>query len=505
MSIMVTEITTLDYIVFLTFLAGIVIFGCSFYFRERKRQSTGGFTVANGSLPSWVVGMSIFATFVSSISFLGYPGEAYANNWNPFVFSISIPVAAWLAAKLFVPLYRSMNSVSAYQYLEVRFGYWARAYVSVCYLLTQLARMGSILFLLALPLNFMLGWSIPTIIIITGVAVLLFASMGGIKAVVWTDAIQGIILILGALFCAVLLTVKIPGGLSELISVGNEYHKFSMGSLGGSLTEKTFWVLLVYGLFTNLQNYGIDQNYIQRYLTAKDEHSAKNSTLFGGLLYVPVSLIFVYIGTALFVYYKTAGTLPADVAGDQVFPYFIVHGLPTGLTGLMIASVLAAGMSTVSTSLNSASTIILTDFYRHFRKDAGEKEGMAVLYISSVVLGVLGVIVALLMMGVDGVLDTWWKLASIFSGGMLGLFLLGFIVRKAKNPAAVTGVIIGLLVIAWMSLSPYVFNGSWEQYRCTLNGNLTIVFGTTAIFLTGFLVTLLGGRCACKKKRNNKL
>ena len=492
---MTTDITALDYIIFLAFLVGIVLFGCSFYIRERKSktQSTGQFTHANGSMPSWVVGMSIFATFVSSISFLGYPGEAYTNNWNPFVFSICLPIAAWLAAKLFVPLYRSMNSVSAYHYLEVRFGYWSRAYVAVCYLLTQLARMGSILFLLALPLNYMLGWSVPTIIVITGVAVLVFSTLGGIKAVVWTDAIQGIILIVGALACAVLLTCQIPGGLGKLVEVGSEYNKFSMGSLSSSLTEKTFWVLLIYGLFTNLQNYGIDQNYIQRYMTAKDDKAAKNSTLFGGLLYVPVSLLFVYIGTALFVYYKTAGTLPADVAGDKVFPYFIVNNLPTGVTGLMIASILAAGMSTVSTSLNSASTIILTDFVKHFKPDLSEKKGMAVLYGTSVLLGVLGVVVALLMMGVDGVLDTWWKLASIFSGGMLGLFLLGFVCKKASRPAAMAGVVVGLLVIAWMSLSQYIFKGSLEPFACRLNGNLTIVLGTMAIFVVGFLVTVLLG------------
>lgn len=499
---MVTNITVVDYIVFIGFLVGIVLFGCSFYFRGRKnKEATDQFTKANGSLPSWVVGMSIFATFVSSISFLGYPGEAFSNNWNPFVFSISIPIAAWLAAKLFVPLYRSMNSVSAYHYLEVKFGYWARVYVSVCYLLTQLARMGSILFLLALPLNYMLGWSIPTIIIITGVAVLIFSAMGGIKAVIWTDAIQGIILIFGAIACAIILTAKIPGGLGQLIEVGNEYHKFSMGSLSSSLTEKTFWVLLIYGLFTNLQNYGIDQNYIQRYMTAKDEKSAKNSTLFGGLLYVPVSLLFVYIGTALFVYYKTSGTLPADVAGDSVFPYFIVNGLPTGITGLMIASIMAAGMSTVSTSLNSSSTIVLTDFYKHFKKDVSEKEGMVVLYTTTVVLGVLGVIVALLMMGVDGVLDTWWKLASIFSGGMLGLFLLGFICKKVNKMAAVLGVIAGLLVIFWMSLSQYLFTGAWEPYQCHLNGNLTIVIGTVVIFVIGFLFTWLFKNNASTSKK----
>lgn len=488
-----TAITILDYIIFLAFLVGIVLFGSSFYFRNRKKQSTGQFTVAGGNMPSWVVGMSIFATFVSSISFLGYPGEAFTNNWNPFVFSLSIPIATWLAAKLFVPLYRSMNSASAYHYLEVRFGYWARAYVAICYLLTQLARMGSILFLLALPLNFMLGWSVPVLILLTGVSVIIFSALGGIAAVIWTDAIQGILLILGAIVCAILLTVNIPGGFSGLVEVGSQYEKFSLGSLGSSLKEPTFWVLLVYGLFINLQNYGIDQNYIQRYMTAKDDRSAKRSTLFGGMLYVPVSLLFVYIGTALFVYYKTNGGLPVDISGDQVFPYYIVQALPTGVSGLLIACILAAGMSTVSTSLNSSSTVILTDFYKKIRKrEVSEKEGMKVLYFCSIVLGILGIIIALMMMRVDGVLTTWWKLASIFSGGMLGLFLLGFVSKTVRNPAAAAGVVVGLLVIAWMSLSPFLFSGTaMDKFQSNFHGNLAIVFGTMSIFMVGFLVTLV--------------
>lgn len=178
----------------------------------------------------WVVGMSIFATFVSSISFLGLPGDAYKGNWNPFVFSLSIPIATWLAAKVFIPLYRSVNSVSAYHYLEMRFGYWARCYVAVCYLLTQLARIGSILLLLALPLNTMFGWDIQTIIICTGIATLIYTLLGGIAAVVWTDAIQGIILIVGALACAAILTFTMPEGPGQLFEIAAAHGKFSLGS-----------------------------------------------------------------------------------------------------------------------------------------------------------------------------------------------------------------------------------------------------------------------------------
>ena len=328
------QLTVIDIVIFLVFTLGTVLFGSSFL---RKNKTAGDFMTAGKGMSGFVVGMSIFATYVSSISFLALPGNAYTGNWNSFVFSLSIPVAIFFAARYFVPFYRSINSPSAYSFLEERFGKWARLYASSCYLLTQIARIGSVLFLLALPLNAMLGWSIPLIIILTGVCVVLYAALGGIKAIVYTDAIQGLILIAGALACLVILMVSMPGGGNELLRIGMEYDKFSLGSLGLTLNEPTFWVTLIYGLFINLQNYGIDQNYVQRYKTARNEKSARFSALFGGLLYVPVSLLFFFIGTALFVYYKTQpGLLPETVTGDQVFPYFIVNGLPAGFTGLLI-------------------------------------------------------------------------------------------------------------------------------------------------------------------------
>lgn len=486
------EITILDYIVFSLFVGGVALFGCSFFFKSRKGAST--FTAADGGLPAWVVGMSIFATFVSSISFLGLPGDAYKGNWNPFVFSLSIPIATWLAAKVFIPLYRGMNSVSAYHYLEMRFGYWARCYVAICYLLTQLARVGSILLLLALPISTMFGWDIQTIIIWTGIATLLYTLLGGIAAVVWTDAIQGIILILGAVACALILTFSMPEGPSQLFEIASANGKFSLGSFGASLTEPTFWVVLIYGLFVNMQNYGIDQNYVQRYMTTKSTAEAVKSTLFGGLLYIPVSLVFVYIGTALFAYYTARpDLLPAGTAADKVFPYFIVHGLPTGVTGLVIASLFSAGMSTVATSINSSATIVLTDFVKRLSKrDISDRKSMTVLYAASFAVGAIGIVVGLLMMKVDGVLDAWWKLASIFSGGMLGLFLLGLVCRNVKRAHAVTAVVLGLLSIAYMSLSPLINEGSpFYEFRCPLHTYLTIVVGTTVIFLVGFLLTAL--------------
>ena len=491
------KLPVFDLVVFIIITFGNVLFGASFYFRNK---TTAQFTSGGGKIPAWVVGMSIFATFVSSISFLALPGKAYMSNWNALVFSFSIPIAAILAVKFFVPLYRSLNSISAYNYLEVRFGAWARMYASVCYMLTQLMRTGAILLLLALPLNILFGWNVKTIIIVTGIAVTAYSMLGGIQAVVWTDAIQAIILILGAIVSAAVLTFSMPEGPAQIFEIASANNKFSLGSFGASISESTFWVILIYSLFINLQNFGIDQNFVQRYMTTSSLKKAKSSTLFGALLYLPVSVLFFYIGTALYSYYTAQpDLLPADIAsqGDKVFPFFILNGLPTGITGLLIAAIFAAGMSTISTSVNSTATIVLTDYYkRYFNKNATEKSSMNVLYISSMIFGTLGVLIALTLVGVESVLDAWWSLASIFSGGMLGLFLLAFLSKKVRNIDAVIGVIIGVIVIMWMSLTPLYFTeGNLLAFKSPFHSNLTIVIGTLVIFLAGFIIMkLFSGR-----------
>lgn len=474
----------IDIIVFLLFTGGVVAFGCSFF---KKKGTSEEFTSAGRSLPGWVVGMSIFATYVSSISYLGYPGKAFSGDWNAFVFSLSIPIASYFAARYFVPFYRSQDSISAYSFLENRFGPWARIYASSCYLLTQIARTGSILYLLALPMNVLLGWHIQTIIVVTSVAIVLYSMLGGMKAVIWTEAIQGIILIGGALVCMFILLFDMPGGPVQTFSIAMEDGKFSLGSFGSSLSESTFWVCLIYGIFTNLQNYGIDQSYVQRYHTAKNEKEAKFSALFGGYLFIPVSAVFFMIGTGLYAFYKVhPGILPDGVRADYVFPFFIVNELPVGLTDLLIASIFAAGMSTIATSVTSSSTIILTDYYQRFRKHAGNRERMLVLKLSSVGVGVAGILVAFAFMSVQSALDAWWALASIFSGGMLGLFLLGYISKKARNFDAVLGVVCGVILVCWIVISPFV------------HANLAIVFGTLLIFLVGFLSANLLNKRRCK-------
>ena len=217
--------------------------------------------------------------------------------------------------------------------------------------------------------------------------------------------------------------------------------------------------------------------------------AARFSATFGGYLFIPVSAIFFLIGTALYSYYTAQpGLLPADVAArpDYVFPYFMVNGLPVGLRGLLIASVFAAGMSTVATSITSSATIVLTDYCRRFVPSISPRGEVRVLHVASVLTGVAGMIVAIAMLSVESIIDAWWKISSVFSGGMLGLFLLGWLSPRTTRLQAICGVVVGVAVIAWISLA-----GVLDLPGIHLHEYLAIVLGTTAIFVTGFLLTFL--------------
>ncbi|MBT6451311.1 MAG: sodium:solute symporter [Verrucomicrobiales bacterium] len=470
----------------------IAVVGLGAWFARRNRTSAH-FMAASGSLPGWVVGLSIFGTFLSSNTFIGVPGKAYGGNWNAFVFSLTLPLAAWVAVKYFVPFYRGSGEISAYQHLEKRFGPWARSYALACYLLTQLARVGAILFGVSMALHALTGWSLPAIIIGAGVAVTLYTLLGGIEAVIWTDVIQSLVLLAGAVVIAVLLITGHPNGASEALHGAAAANKFSLGSFATDFTQSTVWVILLFGFFINLNNFGIDQNYVQRYHAARDDAAARRSVWLGALLYVPVSALFFLIGSLLFSYYEASPALLQELQAahpegyaDQVLPHFIAHKLPVGMAGLLLAAICAAAMSSIDTSLNSSATVTLKDFFqRHLKRGESETDALKILRGATLFWGVLGTGVALAMMGQKSLLDAWWKLSGIFAGGMLGLFLLGLIARKADNVAALTGVIIGVLVICWTTFA----DAFPENLRSPFHANMITVIGTLTIFLVGLGVS----------------
>jgi SSS family solute:Na+ symporter len=489
---MSSSLPVIDLLVLLIYLAGVVGMGL---WLGRRNTSPEQFMKAGGKLPGWVVGMSIFGTYVSSISFLALPGKAYGGDWNAFVFSLAIPLPMLIALRYFVPFYRKTGEISAYHHLELRFGPWARTYAAICYVLTQVARMGTIMYLLALALQPLTGWSLTTLILVTGVVTVFYSLIGGIEAVIWADVVQSVVLIGGALACAGLLLFGMPEGPGQLFRLAAESDKFSLGSFGPGLAQPTFWVVLVYGVFVNLQNFGIDQSYVQRYATARSDAEAAKSVWLGALLYLPISALFLFIGTALFAFYQAQpGLLPAELNAaarpDAVFPHFIATGLPVGISGLVVAAIFAAAQSTLSSSINCSATLALCDVYqRYLRPQAGTRESMLVLRAGTLLFGLAGTLAALAMMSVlKDALDMWWSLASILSGGMLGLFLLGMISRRANSPAAATAVIIGVLVILWLSLSPRL-NDEWAAFRSPFHSFLVIVIGTLTILLIGLLLS----------------
>ncbi|MEA5257801.1 sodium:solute symporter [Arcicella aquatica] len=503
-----------DLAIIIIYLIGMVLVG--FYF-SRKNKNAEQFTTASGKIPGWAIGASIYATFLSSNTFLGVPGKAFGSNWNAFVFSLSMPLAAWVASKYFVPFYRKTGEVSAYTHLEHRFGAWARTYAVVCFLLTQLARMGSIFFGIALSLQALTGYSMELIMLVMGVCIIIYTVLGGIEAVIWTEVVQAVIKTFGALLILYLIVNEMPGGVSKIVEIGEVNHKFSLGSFSPDFVQSSFWVVLLYGFFINLNNFGMDQNYIQRYHTTSSEKEASKSLWLCVWLYLPASLIFFIIGACLFAYYQVhpelieavkhqvaverfpnasateiksimASLQPADY-GDKVMPHFMVTKIPVGLMGLIISAILSAAMSTISSGMNSSATVFSVDiFQRYIKKDVSEKQQMKILHIATVVFGLLGMGTGIAMIGVKSVLDVWWQLSGIFAAGMLGLFLLGIISRQSKNHEALIATMVGILVIVWMTFSSSIP----EEYaflRSSLHKNMIIVIGTLSIFLTGVLIT----------------
>ncbi len=509
-----------DLFIIAVYMLAMVLTGLWF---SRKSKNAEQFTKASGNIPGWAIGLSIYATFLSSNTFLGVPGKSFGSNWNAFVFSLSMPLSACVSAKYFIPFYRQSGEISAYTHLEHRFGAWARTYAVICFLLTQLARMGSVVFGIALSLQALTGFSMATIMIAMGVIIIIYTVLGGIEAVIWTEVVQAIIKTLGAVLILYLVISKMPGGIQHIIEIGKNDNKFSLGSFNLDFTSSTFWVILLYGFFINLTNFGIDQTYVQRYHATTSQKAAAKSLWLCVKLYIPASLLFFIIGSCLYAYYQVhpeladglklkaaaerlsstatsqqiadlAATLKPSDYGDKVMPHFMVTSIPTGMVGLIVSAILSAAMSTISSGMNASATVFTEDIYkRYINKNVTDKQTLRLLYISTFVFGVLGIITGIAMIGVKSILDIWWQLSGILATGMLGLFLLGIISKRTKNADAFIATIIGILVILWMTF-PMLIPEKYAYLRNTLNTNMIIVIGTLAIFFAGILISRIRGR-----------
>jgi len=489
------RLPVVDLGVLLAYLAAMVAMGWWF---GRRARGADQFMAAGGKIPAWAVGLSIFGTFVSSISFLALPGKAYATDWSAFVFSLVIAPAAWIAVRWFVPFYRRGKEVSAYDHLGKRFGPWARNYAVGCYMLTQVARTGVILYLLALALAPLTGWDIHTLVLVGGGAVLLYSVIGGMEAVIWTDVVQSVIFIGGSLACVLVLLAGLPDGPVRAARSAVSLGKLSLGDPALDFTRATVWVIILQGLVVNLRNFGIDQSYVQRYATARDDGAARRSVWLGAGLYIPVSAMFFMTGTLLYLFYRAHPEWLMDGSGaapkaDEVFPRFIATRLPVGLGGLVLAAVFAAAQSTISGSLNGCATLWLCDVHRRYINPATDDQGgLRVLRLATVVCGVLGTLAAWALISFRNTpaLDLWWALEGVLTSGLLGLFLLGRSGRRVTATAAAAGVTAGTLLTVWLVFSP-LWPDNFNAWKSSFHILMAPVLATMTILLVGGAVALV--------------
>jgi len=522
----------LDQIIVLGYLVGVVAFGCWFVFFTR---SSDEFMSAGQSIPGWAMGLSIFGSYISTLSFMGNPADAYRDNWNPLVFLLATPLAALAASWFFIPFYRRTGEVSAYHHLEHRFGPWARTYGVVCFVLMQIVRLGMIIQLLATVVAPLFGWDVRWIIIFLGFLIVIYPMLGGTEGIIWAGVVQSLVMMLGVVACVYFLVVGIPGGVPEIVRIGFEakefgpWGKFSLGpGIGApeadrtnfmfSLTLASFWVVLLKGLEEHMRNFAVDQSYIQRYISSKSERDAKRSVWYGVLMYVPTACLFFFIGAALYAYVQVhPDWLPDDPAhpgskipAKGVFPYFINNNLPSGLKGIVIAAIASAALDS---NLNCMATLFLKDIYqRYFRPTASEKENMRVLHLSTLVCGMLSVGFAFVALGYNDILKTWWTWGGIASGGIFGLFLLGVLCPKTSSRQAAFSVIVSFLMMVWMTISlPEVWAScsailnstlgisqaaidSIGRFRSPYNSLMIPFFGTALIFVLGAVLGVISPR-----------
>ena len=444
----------IDYLI--VFVSIALAIGMGVYFAHRQKD-TSTYFAGGGKIPAWAVGMSIFATLISSVTFLAYPGAAYGGNWILLVQGLMVPIVLVALIGVIVPLFRKVIKLSTYEYFERRFGLFARLYSSFAFTLGHFSKSGTVFFLVSMALATFLDINIYTIVLVLGITIIVLTLLGGMEAIVWMDVVQGALLIGGGLICVCLLLFLPEGGPAEVFRIAGEYNKIDVGPYDWDLTQLTFIVMVLNGIFYALQKYGTDQTIVQRYLTARNDHEAKKAAYIGVLMSVPIWALFMFIGTCLFAYYHSAGAplLPEGMKADEVFPYFISHELPVGIRGLIISALAAAAISSLNADLNCLSAIAVQDYYVRFRKHTTDRQQLRFGKWMVVVCGVGAVGVALLYIswGGEGVLGALFSLYAIFSAGIVGIFMLGLFSRRANKQGLYIGIAAAVLFTAYAVLT----------------------------------------------------
>jgi SSS family solute:Na+ symporter len=501
-----TSLPLLDYLIILFFLAGTLAFGLFF---AKSQKTTQNYFLAKGKIPSWALGISLLATLISSVTFLAYPGTGYSSNWILLVQGLMVPIVLLVIIWFIVPLFRNVINLSTYEYFERRFGPFARYYSSIAFVLRQFSGMGTVFFLLAISVEKMTGINTISIIVVVGSLIILVNLIGGIEAVIWLDVFQGFMLFASGIICMAVLLFSVDGGPSEVWKVASENGRTGFGPYEWDLSKLTFIVMAINGAFYAVQKYATDQTVVQRYLTAKTDKAAINASLLGILLTVPVWTLFMLIGTALFVFYKQ-NPLPEHLRADAVFPHFIMTQLPTGVVGLILSAMISAAICSLSADLNSLAAVGVEDYYKKLRPHKSDKSYLQASKIIVVISGLISMGIAMLYVnaGDEGVLGIVFTLYAIFSGGIVGIFLLGLLSARANAQGITIAILVCIVFTAYAILTSTVihYNGK-DQLILDMGGlNFTHhklmlgVYSHLIVIVVGYLASLFFAKPVLDKR-----
>lgn len=496
-----------DLLVIGLYFAAMVVVGWLF---SRRVKTTEGYFVGNRSYPGWVAGISLFGAQISSITFVAYPADAFKTAWLRYLICLTLPLSVFIAVRYLLPFFRHHHVTSLFEYLEARFGPKTRVYGASVFLLSQCIRISMIQYLVALLMHSLTGWSVPVCLLLGGAVTAYYTIAGGLEAVIWTDVAQSIILTAGGLLILATIVWNLPGGLGQLIATAAADGKFLFGESGAegrihaipwgfSLSRKTFVMLLAVGVIQWLTDYVTNQEVVQRYCAARSGQDARRAMWICCWSCLPTWGYFMLVGTGLYVFYQMfPHPAPAEMLSgvrkaEGIIPFFVTTQLGPGFTGLVVAAVLAAAMSSMSSAMNSISSVAVTDLYkRHLAPNRAEAH-----YVRAAKVVTLGS--SLFMVG-----GAWWlvraetltlqhlwtEVQSILAGGLLGLFLLGFLTTRVDGRAVGLGIGCALIFSAAMSLVALGYlPADWieavdvrfDSYYTGIVGNLlTFVVGYTA-------------------------